>query len=452
MEEEKKTTEEVTKKQEVKNKVEKVEAEKNEKTGENAKTTEETKKKSGKKIIIITIITLFVVIAAAVGGYFAYDYYEMNKSVGTEWGDIYYSYLEEGLTATDATEQMRHGIITKDGMENTTIQFVNLDQKDEPEMIMNFSLQGTDYTNIYFKKEDNNIGLRTYVAKQDMKLLYNIEKQEYIYYAHSVNEKGTQTYISMPETLADFKKAESDSGVNLSTIYTFEEKDMSNDEGVKEGETPKISKFEETFIVPEVEESKKISVDLNADIKDIKNAVTETVEGFKPEEEMITEQVKTQIEEGKTELNNKKEEIRKAEEEKKRQEEEARKRAEEEAARKAAEEAAKGLKVGKYTLKYGKYTFSMDDTFSGKLTGTITLQPNGQFYIKSNFDESEGSVGSGLDCAGTYTVELNVPTGYPGDYSDGIKFKTNTGKTFFHEVISNTGFSDQWHGYTYAGN
>lgn len=437
MKEEKKTTEEVEKKEVKKENAEKVETVKEEKI-------KETEKKSGKKIIIIALIVLIVIIIATVGGYFAYDYYERNKSVGTEWGDIYYSYLEEGLTATDTAEQMKHGILKKDGMENTTIQFVNLDQKEDPEMIMNYSVNGADYTNIYFKRDDNSVGSVIYFEKQDMQLLYNIEKQEYIYYAHSTNEQGMQTYISMPEKLEECKKTESDSSENLSTIYTFEEQDMPNEE-VKEGEIPKISKFEETFIVPEVEESKKTSIDLNGNIKDIKNVVTETVEGFKPEEEIITEEVKTQVEEGKTELNNKKEEIKKAEEEKKRKEEE-------EAARKAAEEAAKGLKVGSHTLKYGKYTFSMNDGFSGKLTGTITLQPNGQFYIKSNFDESTGSTGSGLDCAGTYTVKLNVATGSPGYYSDGISFKTNTGKTFFHEVIGNNGFSDQWHEYTYAGN
>ncbi|MCI9063919.1 MAG: hypothetical protein HFJ17_04890 [Clostridia bacterium] len=118
-----------------------------------------------------------------------------------------------------------------------------------------------------------------------------------------------------------------------------------------------------------------------------------------------------------------------------------------------AKEVEKELKVGKYTLKYGKYTFNMNDGANGNLTGTITLQPHGKFHIKSNFDESEyPEVGNGLDCDGTYKVEINVPAGYPGDYIDGISFKTNNGKTFFFYVLNNNGFSDQWHRYKYSKN
>ena len=49
----------------------------------------------GKKSIIITLIVLLVLILSAIGGYFGYKAIQDNKSVGTDWGDIYYKYLQE---------------------------------------------------------------------------------------------------------------------------------------------------------------------------------------------------------------------------------------------------------------------------------------------------------------------------------------------------------------------
>lgn len=70
----------------------------------------------------------------------------------------------------------------------------------------------------------------------------------------------------------------------------------------------------------------------------------------------------------------------------------------------------------------------MNDSYTGKLAGTITLQPNGQFYIKSNFDESLGSAESGLDCAGTYTM-VNM---YLHIFSHLFNFLTNLSKNNKH--------------------
>jgi flagellar basal body-associated protein FliL len=363
-------------------------------------------KKGNKKVIIITLIILAVCVVAVAVGDFIYNYAEKNKSTGTEWGDIYYNYLEEASMATDEIDKNNHGLIKKDSMENTTIQFINLDQQDEPELVMNYVADGEDYTNIYYLKEDNSVSWITYYSKQDMKLLYNIEKEEYIYYAHSVNEEGTEKYISLPERLEELKKVGLDH-TSADVSYSFTKNNMPQTEEVKDGEVPTISKFEETFIEPEVEENNTISIDLNGDIKSLKNALTETVEEYnKSEDQIITEDVKTEVEEKKTELNNKKEEIKKAEEE-------AQKAAEEEAAKKAAEEAAKGLQAGNYTLKYGtykgtEYIYDVENIQTAEVT--ITINQDGTYTLKS----SNTSVVS--NSSGTYKVEKSPYSGLGGTH------------------------------------
>ena len=60
-------------------------------------------------------------------------------------------------------------------------------------------------------------------------------------------------------------------------------------------------------------------------------------------------------------------------------------------------------------------------------------------------------MGTGLDCNGTYKVELNQPTGYPDEYANYIVFTPSKGEEFSFEVHQNNSFSDQYHGYKYAG-
>ena len=56
---------------------------------------EKTKKKSGKKIAIIIIVILLVAIIAGISGYFLYKNIEENKTVGADWADEYYEYIED---------------------------------------------------------------------------------------------------------------------------------------------------------------------------------------------------------------------------------------------------------------------------------------------------------------------------------------------------------------------
>ena len=125
--------------------------------------------------------------------------------------------------------------------------------------------------------------------------------------------------------------------------------------------------------------------------------------------------------------------------------EEARKAAEE-AARKAAEEAALGLKVGKYRLKYG--TYKLDNNMGMGLVGTIVINQDGTFHIKSNFNQDSGQT-ENFDEDGTYTVGKEYNS---FELQDAINFRTKSGRSFGFFVVQNNKMSSQWIGYNYAGN
>ena len=363
------------------------------------------------------------------------------------------------------------------------IQFCDIEENETPAMVMTYTKDGVDYVNTYKISNDNKVINVAYKEPSTVEFLYNIELQQYIWYVHIQN--GNQD--SYKPISSGFEDLEADNSatenvtsntnsanvsndVNVSNIsnvtnainvasddvtkvevtpeYTFEKDEATTVETV-DGETLTISKFDETFVKPETEVSQKVDFDINSmDEKVIKDAVASTVSGYKTEEQIVTEDVKSNVEEKVTEVQNKQEEIKTAQEEKAKKEEEERKAEE---ARKAAEEAAKGLKVGNCTLKYGTYKFEMS-SMTPPLSATLVLNQNGTFTLKTvNYGESD-TLAESENLTGTYKVRLNQET-YPGTYENMIRFTPNNGADFFDMTVSeNNSMHDQWHEYYYSGN
>ena len=122
--------------------------------------------------------------------------------------------------------------------------------------------------------------------------------------------------------------------------------------------------------------------------------------------------------------------------------------------------------AGDHTLEYGRYVANgtMNNEEPYKYYSTITLEPNGKFYIKSNYNElSEGDFFSeefnqGMDSNGIYRIEpgegiINPEVKYDGiDYNYFIVFRLENGKEFSFAVEQDNKFNDQWHGYDYMSN
>lgn len=363
------------------------------------------------------------------------------------------------------------------------IQFCDIEENETPAMVMTYTKYGVDYVNTYKISNDNKVINVAYKEPSTVEFLYNIELQQYIWYVH-IQTGNQDSYKPISSGFEDLEadnsvtenvtsntnSANVSNDVNVSNIsnvtnainvatddvtkvevtpeYTFEKDEATTVETV-DGETLSISKFDETFVKPETEVSQKVDFDINSmDEKVIKDAVTSTVSGYKTEEQIVTEDVKSNVEEKVTEIQNKQEEIKTAQEEKAKKEEEERKAEE---ARKAAEEAAKGLKVGNCTLKYGTYKFEMS-SMTPPLSATLVLNQNGTFTLKTvNYGESD-TLAESENLTGTYKVRLNQET-YPGTYENMIRFTPNNGADFFDMTVSeNNSMHDQWHEYYYSGN
>lgn len=328
------------------------------------------KKKSGKKIILIIAIILAVVIFAVIGGILIHSIVQKNKSVGTDWGDVYYSFLEKEKSEELSISGIS-GMLPKE-IENEEIQFCELEKDQEPLMVLTYTnpQENRDEMRIYYITGEGDEakvgGCTTYYQNTELEFLYNIETQEYDWYIHTSDET-TDNYTTFSRNSTEEVETKD---------YIFTKAEMPSEKVTEEGEVPTISKFEETFITPEVEENKKVKFDLNGNLKDIKQAITEGVKEYKDIKEITTEEVKNNIATEQKALETKKEEIKKAEEE-------AKKKAEEEAKK-------RGLQVGPYTLKYGTYKSELPQ---GEICGGVyIINQDGTFSYENTWSNINGEV------------------------------------------------------------
>ncbi len=412
--------EKVEKAKKAQNKPESQEIKKDTETKKEQK-TEEVKKKSSKLPIIITSIILGVLllIAIVVGAIFGFKYLQENKTVGAEWGDTYYAYLKEAIS--EDADREDYGL--QKGMKNIELQFIETEQKN-PVMVMTYSKQDEQYVNLYKTDESGDVDKVVYTEPADVEFLYNIENEAYSWYLHTETFQG-DSYKSLNSVLEDPDNDEAD--------YTIKRGEETKQETLS-GDTITLSKFDETFVEPEVDTGDKVEFSTSLEPKELRENIEKGVEEFKKQEEIVTDEVKSETEEKVKKVEETKKSIEQAKEDIKKEEE-----------RKKAEELAKGLTVGSVTLKYGKYVSDVSQMDSS-MYGTLILRPDGKFHIKAN---CEGSYPyKTLDCDGTYEIDRILNS---FEYFDGLTFTTDTGVKFSLEAHSGNKLSDQWHGYSYVG-
>ena len=127
-------------------------------------------KKVNKKLrVIITILVIAVLIIGGVGGYYIYQNYEKNKTVGTAWGDKYYAYLKEVVSNTQADKNKTYGM--PNNMKDTKIQFIETTENEPPKMEMTYNLDGTEYVNIYYIDDNDAVSFMEYKQPSTLELL-----------------------------------------------------------------------------------------------------------------------------------------------------------------------------------------------------------------------------------------------------------------------------------------
>ncbi len=354
---------------------------------ENKTTVQEPeKKKKSKTPIIITIVVLVLLIACGIGGFFVWKYIKDNETVGTTWGDTYYAYLKEGMQQEDFASKEKYGL--QQGMKDVTLQFVEVEENTDPVMIMNYEENDTNYVNVYHINDENKVVNVSYKEPSAVELLYNIELKEYIWYVHveKANEdlylpiKLNEEQFTISNTIEDSNTLENIVNENnemAETIVTEITADITigkNEETKVEkldGTTVTLSKFDETFVKPELDEGTEISVDLS-NIDGLKDAIKETINRFKTDEEIITNEVNNEvtekvkeIEDIKQEIKDAIEEIEKKEEEERKEQEESKKRAEEEEKKKAENEASSNGRITEDQAK--KLAQKIDGTYADEV-------------------------------------------------------------------------------------
>lgn len=102
-----------------------------------------------KKVLLIVLpIILAIAIATTVIVIVLLNKNKEDESVGTKWGDTYYAYLKEAVNEDDLTDaEEKYGMML--GMKNAKIQFCEVDEGQDPTMIMTYEKENNSYVNVY---------------------------------------------------------------------------------------------------------------------------------------------------------------------------------------------------------------------------------------------------------------------------------------------------------------
>lgn len=278
------------------------------------------KEKKNHKKLIIGIVVAILVLALAIGGYFLKQYLDLKKPIDDAWGQTYYVYLKD----IKENDKAKDAGIPND-MENARLNFYEVKNVEDPVMIMTYTKDDDSYSNVYYI-EDNKVNALTYNESTNIELLYNILTKEYDYYIH-IDKDGKDSYKSLSEQIKErheeLDKSKDDTEdkkeVQQTVEYTFSKDE---EEAVTDvnGKKISIAKFDKTFIKPEVETVNGVEYSTDLEEKELKETVTNTISNYKPQEEIITEQVEKEVATKVEQVAKKQEEMKKAEEEVKKRE------------------------------------------------------------------------------------------------------------------------------------
>ena len=274
---------------------------------------EETKekKKSGKKAAIMaSVIILVVLIVATVGGYFAYEYIELKKPIEQEWADTYYNYIKG---SDEESRKIQN---------NSKIGFIEVSEVENPVMIVEYEKDERTYTDIYYIN-DGTVNNVINLDMSNVELVYDISTKKYDWYTHTETDT-TDTYKKVStqilgETIQT-TETEKNTETTKATEYTFTKGEEISVDTV-EGDKIAIPKFDTVFVKTDIEIG-KVEYSEEMSKKELKSAIIEGGDKYKTKEEMITEEVKTEVMQKVAEVENKKQEMEIAKEEKAKKEEE----------------------------------------------------------------------------------------------------------------------------------
>ncbi|MBR3898135.1 MAG: hypothetical protein IKJ43_02505 [Bacilli bacterium] len=311
---------------------------------------ENNKNNSVKKFLLI----LLIVCVLGGLGFGLFKYFESQKPIKQVWGNTYYEYLRD-FKKKDSPYPDGVKIEKPDEYQ---LHFYDVKGSDDPVMVLDYQYNNENYVNVYYIK-DEIVNSINYFDPAHVELLYNIESREYIYYLIN-DEDGMTVYSDLG------KKVNDEVGDDLEEITI--EKDAKREVKDVNGNVHSISKFDETFIKPEIKDD-GIKFNISEDPSELKKEIAKEADDFK-DIKMISNDTSNYVSKSLDELVQKQKELDNyAAEVKTKEEEEAKKKAE--------EEAKKGIKVGNYTISYGTYKWMED----GQEAGVLVINNDGSCKI-----------------------------------------------------------------------
>ncbi len=271
--------------------------------------TQSNQNKKSPFLKVVIVIVLLAILGGAI--YFAYTKYfkDGNNSflsgttTKTEWGDKYLVYLNSAKAQTDKKARANeYGI--PENAEELKIKFVEVPGLTDPIMVLNYVLDGKEYALIYYINKEGKVSLVTYNEATNVEYLYNIEAKTYSWYIHSTSA-GTHKYTLLEKAITDLSVLNQDTNTQnvdstnttptttaeVTVDYAFTESEMS-------------TKYNDTFIKPEIENSKGTDIDLDSE-DDLKNTVDSAIDDYKPSDELLKEEEKKEVEEKAKEIEEK---------------------------------------------------------------------------------------------------------------------------------------------------
>lgn len=230
---------------------------KQENKSDETKKKEKTKKKGSKKKIIVVIIILILLACAGFGAWWYFNNQDSNKEteeVILEWGDLYLQVLNDNDKLED--------------MDNQKIQLCDLDKDSIPELIIYGIKNASEYiANIYKINDENKVDtIRVSLDSEfDLKLFYDGNKDDYVWYAVSKKDDETKYY-------------------NLNI-----ESGEYNSEEVKLTIGTDSAEIKDNY-------SQKVDFDKNASEDEKKDVLDEASDKYVPTEDMITDEIKAEVE------------------------------------------------------------------------------------------------------------------------------------------------------------
>ena len=207
-------------------------------------------------------VILGVVIFAILffGGYLVFRSFN-NHSIKESWSEEYYIYLIE------SRKNKEENTIPSEA-QNTKIKFVDRQKEDKPLMVISYKVKENTYTNLYYI-ENNKVKSYIYEQPTTLELLYNLKKDEYNYYIHSVKEQE-DSFNSLDNTIGEEE-------------YIFPH----NEDG-------DLTNYNSVFIEPNISDN-FTEFNYNADEKELKNIIKQSIDMFTTKDKLITKEVKDNI-------------------------------------------------------------------------------------------------------------------------------------------------------------